>query len=108
LLDELTTSAVLVMEWIDGTRLTDIDAMLAMGLQPTALLARGVRCSLHQLLETGFMHSDPHPGNLLVGRDGSLVYLDFGMVVEVGPGGYCLPCHSTQIEPSCIDLSAIV
>lgn len=82
-LDELSTSAVLVMEWIDGTRFTDIDAMLALGLQPSALLERGVRCSLHQLLETGFMHSDPHPGNLVVGRDGALVYLDFGMVVEV-------------------------
>lgn len=82
-LDELSTSAVLVMEWIDGTRLTDLDAMLAMGIKPSVLLERGVRCSLHQLLETGFMHSDPHPGNLVVGRDGALVYLDFGMVVEV-------------------------
>ena len=85
-LDELSTRAVLVMEWIDGARLTDVDAVAAAGLTPSDLLERGVRCSLHQLLETGFMHSDPHPGNLLVAPDGSLVYLDFGMVVEVSPG----------------------
>ena len=80
---ELSTRAVLVMEWIDGARLTDVDAMLASGLAPKDALDRGVRCSLHQLLGTGFMHSDPHPGNLVVARDGALVYLDFGMVVEV-------------------------
>ena len=80
---ELSTRAVLVMEWIDGARLTDVDALFASGLTPKDALDRGVRCSLHQLLGTGFMHSDPHPGNLVVARDGALVYLDFGMVVEI-------------------------
>ena len=48
------------------------------------LLERGVRCSLHQLLETGFMHADPHPGNLIVdAKTGALTYLDFGMTVSV-------------------------
>ena len=82
-LRELSSAAVLTMEWVDGTRLTDLPAMRSLGLEPDALLERGVRCSLHQLLETGFMHSDPHPGNLVVGRDGALVYLDFGMTVDV-------------------------
>lgn len=80
---ELSTRAVLVMEWIDGARLTDVDALFASGLTPRDALDRGVRCSLHQLLGAGFMHSDPHPGNLVVARDGALVYLDFGMVVEI-------------------------
>jgi aarF domain-containing kinase len=84
-LSELSTSSVLVMEWIDGSRLSDADAVMKAGLTPGHLLERGVRCSLHQLLTTGFMHSDPHPGNLLVSPDGVLVYLDFGMVVEVSP-----------------------
>ena len=84
-LSELSTSSVLVMEWIDGSRLSDADAVMRAGLTPGHLLERGVRCSLHQLLTTGFMHSDPHPGNLLVSPDGVLVYLDFGMVVEVSP-----------------------
>ena len=84
-LSELSTSSVLVMEWIDGARLSDADAVMKAGLTPGHLLERGVRCSLHQLLTTGFMHSDPHPGNLLVSPDGVLVYLDFGMVVEVSP-----------------------
>ena len=84
-LSELSTSSVLVMEWIDGSRLSDADAVMKAGLTPGHILERGVRCSLHQLLTTGFMHSDPHPGNLLVSPDGVLVYLDFGMVVEVSP-----------------------
>ena len=81
-LDELSTRAVLVMEWIDGARLTDV---FVRAPSPSDLF-KPLRCSLHQLLETGFMHSDPHPGNLLVAPNGSLVYLDFGMVVEVSPG----------------------
>ncbi|EEH53227.1 uncharacterized protein MICPUCDRAFT_21638, partial [Micromonas pusilla CCMP1545] len=84
-LDELSTGAVLTMEWIDGARLTDVARLATAGVTPAALLDRGVRCSLHQLLETGFMHSDPHPGNLVVSERGELVYLDFGMVVEVPP-----------------------
>jgi hypothetical protein len=51
--------------------------------QPHEILRRGVRCSLHQLLATGFMHADPHPGNLIVDEQGALVYLDFGTCVYV-------------------------
>ena len=43
----------------------------------------GVRCSLEQMLEQGFYHADPHPGNLLRTRDGRLAYLDFGMCGSV-------------------------
>ena len=80
---ELSTRAVLVMEWIDGARLTDVDALFASGLTPGTRLDRGVRCSRISCSARGFMHSDPHPGNLVVARDGALVYLDFGMVVEI-------------------------
>lgn len=44
---------------------------------------KGVECSLVQLLETGVMHADPHPGNLLYTKDGTLVYLDFGLLARV-------------------------
>ena len=75
---ELSTDRVLVMEWIDGVRLSDVKNV------KNVLLERGVRCSLHQLLETGFMHADPHPGNLVVDANtGALTYLDFGMTVTV-------------------------
>ncbi|WIA38860.1 hypothetical protein OEZ86_002136 [Tetradesmus obliquus] len=49
------------------------------------LVEIGVRCSLEQMLEEGFYHADPHPGNLLKTKDGRLAYLDFGMMGEVEP-----------------------
>jgi aarF domain-containing kinase len=79
----LSGARVLTMEWVEGVRLTDVSVMRARGIVPNEVLDRGVRASLHQLLSAGFMHVDPHPGNLLVAQNGGLTYLDFGMTVEV-------------------------
>lgn len=70
------------MEWIDGVKLTNRQAMDAAGLSITDFVDVGIECTLRQLLEHGFFHADPHPGNLLASEDGSLVYLDFGMMSE--------------------------
>ena len=51
----------------------------------THMMALGVECSLCQLLETGVMHADPHPGNLILTHDGRLAYLDFGLLSFVPP-----------------------
>ena len=82
---EYTDKRVLTMEWIDGTKLTDIDAVQAQGIDATHLVEVGVECSLRQLLEHGFFHADPHPGNLLAMADGRLAYLDFGMMSRIKP-----------------------
>ena len=82
---EYTDKRVLTMEWITGTKLTDIDAIEAQGINATHLVEIGVECSLRQLLEHGFFHADPHPGNLLAMRDGRLAYLDFGMMSRIKP-----------------------
>jgi len=82
---EYTARRVLTMEWIDGTKLTNLVALNAQGIDATHLIDVGVQCSLRQLLEHGFFHADPHPGNLLAMRDGKLAYLDFGMMSEVKP-----------------------
>ena len=81
----LTARRVLTMEWIDGLKLTRIDELARLGIDATHLIDMGVQCSLRQLLEHGFFHADPHPGNLLAMRDGRLAYLDFGMMSEVKP-----------------------
>jgi predicted unusual protein kinase regulating ubiquinone biosynthesis (AarF/ABC1/UbiB family) len=73
------------MEWITGTKLTNLEAVAAQGLNATYLVEVGVQCSLRQLLEHGFFHADPHPGNLLAMPDGKLAYLDFGMMSQVKP-----------------------
>jgi predicted unusual protein kinase regulating ubiquinone biosynthesis (AarF/ABC1/UbiB family) len=80
---QATSRRVLTMEWIDGVKLTNLDAVRALGVDPDDMVQVGVNCSLQQLLEHGFFHADPHPGNLLALADGRLAYLDFGMMSEV-------------------------
>ena len=80
---ETTSRRVLTMEWIDGTKLTNLEGVKKLGIDPDEMIEIGVQCSLEQLLEHGFFHADPHPGNLLALEDGRLCYLDFGMMSEV-------------------------
>lgn len=80
-----TRRRVLTMEWIEGTKLTDLEAVRRQGVNASYLIEVGVQCSLRQLLEHGFFHADPHPGNLLATRDGKLAYLDFGMMSTIKP-----------------------
>ncbi len=82
---QYTGKRVLTMEWIDGTKLTNIKEIQAQGIDATHLVEVGVNCSLRQLLEHGFFHADPHPGNLLAMPDGRLAYLDFGMMSTIKP-----------------------
>ncbi|MGK7951236.1 MAG: ABC1 kinase family protein [Xenococcaceae cyanobacterium] len=82
---EYTARRVLTMEWITGTKLTNIKAIEAQNIDATHLVEVGVECSLRQLLEHGFFHADPHPGNLLAMSDGRLAYLDFGMMSRIKP-----------------------
>eukprot|EP00268_Persea_americana_P031562 TRINITY_DN3077_c0_g1_i3.p1 TRINITY_DN3077_c0_g1~~TRINITY_DN3077_c0_g1_i3.p1 ORF type:complete len:707 (-),score=99.82 TRINITY_DN3077_c0_g1_i3:720-2666(-) len=71
---EQSSRRVLIMEWIEGQKLSEVKDLY--------LIEVGVYCSLTQLLEYGFYHADPHPGNLLRTNDGKLAYLDFGMMGE--------------------------
>ncbi len=82
---EYTGRRVLTMEWINGMKLTKIKEIEAQGINATRLVEIGVQCSLQQLLEHGFFHADPHPGNLLAMEDGKLAYLDFGMMSTILP-----------------------
>ena len=74
---------VLTMEWIDGFKLTDTDAVKAAGLASNDLVEIGVSAGLRQLLEFGFFHADPHPGNLFAMPDGRMAYIDFGMTDQL-------------------------
>lgn len=83
--EQYTGRRVLTMEWIEGIKLTELDELARRNIDPTHVIEVGVQCSLRQLLEHGFFHADPHPGNLLVTPEGKLAYLDFGMMCEVEP-----------------------
>ncbi|XZF61278.1 MAG: ABC1 kinase family protein [Gloeotrichia echinulata DVL01] len=82
---EYTNRRVLTMEWINGIKLTQTAEINAQGIDARYLIEVGVQCSLRQLLEHGFFHADPHPGNLLATPEGKLAYLDFGMMSEIKP-----------------------
>lgn len=74
---------VLTLEWIDGFKLTDTERIEALGLDTATLIKTGVTSGLRQLLEHGFFHADPHPGNLFALRDGRMGYIDFGMMDQL-------------------------
>lgn len=77
---DLSGSRVLVMEWIDGIRCTDPQAIKDAGIDIDGFLTVGVSAALRQLLEFGLFHGDPHPGNIFAMRDGRIAYVDFGNV----------------------------
>jgi predicted unusual protein kinase regulating ubiquinone biosynthesis (AarF/ABC1/UbiB family) len=79
-LHEFTTEKLLVMDFVEGIKVTDLDGLRRAGFAPRALNERLYRTYFKQLFEDGFFHADPHPGNLLVTRDGLLTFFDFGMV----------------------------
>jgi predicted unusual protein kinase regulating ubiquinone biosynthesis (AarF/ABC1/UbiB family) len=80
---QYTARRVLTMEWIEGIKLTNVLAVKEAGFDSRRIIEVGVQCSLRQLLDYGYFHADPHPGNLLVMGDGKLAYLDFGMMSQV-------------------------
>jgi predicted unusual protein kinase regulating ubiquinone biosynthesis (AarF/ABC1/UbiB family) len=80
-----TTSRVLTMEFISGTKVVDIEQLRANKISPMKVNRLLVRTYLKQLLEDGFFHADPHPGNLLVMDSGHLAFFDFGMTGVINP-----------------------
>lgn len=80
---EYATSKVLVMEYIDGVKINEVDKLDGTKVNKKKLASILYISYLKQLLEDGFFHADPHPGNLLVKSDGTLVYIDFGMVGRI-------------------------
>ncbi|WP_017654602.1 ABC1 kinase family protein [Fortiea contorta] len=78
-----TNSRVLTLEWIHGFKLTDTQSIRAAGLDPEEIIKIGVTSGLQQLLEHGFFHADPHPGNLFAMPDGRMAYIDFGMMDQL-------------------------
>ncbi|WP_375340469.1 ABC1 kinase family protein [Plectonema radiosum] len=78
-----TNTCVLTLEWINGFKLTDTKNIRGVGLDPEAIIQIGVTSGLQQLLEHGFFHADPHPGNLFAIPDGRMAYIDFGMMDQL-------------------------
>jgi predicted unusual protein kinase regulating ubiquinone biosynthesis (AarF/ABC1/UbiB family) len=80
-----TTSKVMTMEFIHGTKVTDLEEQKRLNISPEKVNRLLIKTYLKQLLEDGFFHADPHPGNLLVMPDGRVAFFDFGMVGRITP-----------------------
>jgi predicted unusual protein kinase regulating ubiquinone biosynthesis (AarF/ABC1/UbiB family) len=80
-----TSRRVLTLEFIRGTKVTDMEQLRARRISAVKVNRLLVRTYLKQLLEDGFFHADPHPGNLLVMDSGHLAFFDFGMVGRITP-----------------------
>ena len=80
---QFSSHRVLTLEWIDGIKLNELDKIREAGLDTDSLVRIGVMSGLRQLLEFGFFHADPHPGNLFATYDGKMAYIDFGMMDQL-------------------------
>ncbi|UZW55236.1 2-polyprenylphenol 6-hydroxylase [Sphingobium sp. JS3065] len=78
-----TTGRVMTMEWIDGVKISDQDALIAAGHDVKEIAARLVNAFLRQAIAEGFFHADMHQGNLFVTANGDIVAIDFGIMGRI-------------------------
>jgi len=76
---------VLTLEYLPGIKISHYEALEAAGLDRKSLAQMGAKAYLQQLLNDGFFHADPHPGNIAVSPEGALIFYDFGMMGQVQP-----------------------
>lgn len=80
---QYSSAKVLTMAYVPGIKVDDLQALEACNLNPKIINQLGICCYLKQLLQDGFFHADPHPGNLAVTNDGNLIFYDYGMMSEI-------------------------
>jgi len=78
-----TNGRVMTVEWVDGIKISDVEALRAAGHDTGAIARRLVLAFLHQAIDGGFFHADMHQGNLFVRPDGTIVAIDFGIMGRI-------------------------
>jgi predicted unusual protein kinase regulating ubiquinone biosynthesis (AarF/ABC1/UbiB family) len=81
--NELSSDRVITMEYVEGTKITNVGELEARGIEPTRVVEDLQRAYIQMILEDGVFHADPHPGNLAVTPEGRVVFYDFGMIGRV-------------------------
>lgn len=79
IIDELTSKKILTMEYINGYKITDFNALKEDGYSLSDISNKLANSFFKQVLEDGFFHGDPHPGNLFI-KEGKIYFIDFGLV----------------------------
>ncbi len=83
---ELSNNHIICMEFIDGIKVSEIETLKAKNIDPKKIAQIGVDLYLKQILEYGFFHADPHPGNIFViPESGQICFIDFGMMGSIMP-----------------------
>ena len=82
-INEISNRDILVMEYLEGIKITDVDKLRAAGHDTDVLIQRLLLLFGNQILKDGCFHADPHPGNIFVGKNGDIQLVDFGLVLDV-------------------------
>ena len=82
---ELSNNRILCMEFIEGIKITDKEKIEKMGFNPKEIASLGLELYIKQVMKYGFFHADPHPGNIFLGKDGKLIFIDFGAMGTLYP-----------------------
>lgn len=81
-----STDKLLIMEWVYGTKITNIEKLKEQNIDLKIVSKNLIECFLLQIMEYGFFHADPHPGNLAITKNGDnpvIVLYDYGLVIEI-------------------------
>lgn len=89
---ELSNNTILCMEFINGFKINDKVQLEALKMDPSEVAQTGLNSFLKQILEDGFFHADPHPGNVFMMYDKRIAYIDFGAM------GQMMPSEMEQLE----------
>lgn len=83
--EEFCSNNILCMEYVEGFKITNKESLLENGIDPVKISEVGLRLFVSQILDYGFFHADPHAGNILIKKDGKVVFIDFGAVGTIQP-----------------------
>ena len=104
---EWSTRRVMVMERLEGMKITDVDAIRAAGIDPQDVVQELMQIYVRMILAAGFFQADPHPGNLMVTPDRKIIVLDFGLSKEL-PEGYGLGLFELMFSLMTLNEAAMV
>ena len=82
---ELSNNRILCMEFIEGIKITDKEKIEKAGFNPKEIASLGLELYMKQVMKYGFCHADPHPGNIFLGKDGKVIFIDFGAMGTLYP-----------------------
>jgi predicted unusual protein kinase regulating ubiquinone biosynthesis (AarF/ABC1/UbiB family) len=104
---EWSSERVLVMELVDGIKVTDLAGLRAAGLEPGQVMQDLMHVFVRMILAAGFFQADPHPGNLFVRPDRDIVLMDFGLAKEL-PEGFGLGLFELMFSMMTLNESAMI